>query len=154
MSNNPKNLLLSVILEGRFFYGYAVLRQTTRQRERASLCFADYKTTSQRDNKWGGSQNYGITELQNLLLSAILEGRFFYGFAVLRRGLRYATPDYETTSQQDNEWRLRKATLKLRQTTRLLVNKTTSASLRFADNGQQNLGFVALRQTTTLTCSL
>ena len=48
-----------------------------------------------------------LAELQNLLLSAILEGRFFYGFALLRRGLRYATPDYETTSQQDNEWRLR-----------------------------------------------
>ena len=48
-------------------------------------------------------------------------------------GLRCASPDYETTGQQDNEWRLRKATLVLRQTTRLRVNETTSgASQGFA----------------------
>ena len=63
------------------------------------------------------------------------------GFALLRRttrqqvnkttsgaslGLRVATPDYETTSPQDNKWRLRLSFALLRRTTRLLVNKTTS----------------------------
>ena len=39
---------------------------------------------------------------------------------------------------------LRRASLVLRQTTRLLVNKTTSgASQGFVDNGQQNLGFAS-----------
>ena len=49
---------------------------------------------------------------------------------------------------------LRRASLVLRQTTRLLVNKTTSGASPTTDNRQQNLGFAALRQTTTLTCSL
>ena len=55
--------------------------------------------------------------------------RYAEGFAALRQTtrqlvnkttsgasleLRVATPDYETTSQQDNKWRLRKATLTLR----------------------------------------
>ena len=44
----------------------------------------------------------------------------------LRWGYAKATPDYETTSQQDNEWRLRKVA---------------------PDNGQQNLGFATLRRT-------
>ena len=54
-----------------------------------------------------------------------------------RMGFAGATPDYETTSQQENEWGF----------ARLRRQRTT-------DNGQRNLGFAALRQTTTSTCSL
>ena len=32
------------------------LRQTTRQRVNETLAAPDYKTTSQRDNEWGGSR--------------------------------------------------------------------------------------------------
>ena len=50
------------------------LRQTTRQLVNEILAAPDNKTTSQRDNEWGGS----------------------------RLWLRNATPDYKTTSQRDN----------------------------------------------------
>ena len=103
-----QNLLLSVILEGRFFLWLRCASpdyETTSNRfAKATLSFADNETTSQQDNEWD-----------------------------------FASPDYETTSQQDYKWdfasqtsdkshetkgRLRLAS----QTTRLLVNKTTSGA--------------------------
>ena len=100
------------------------LRRTTRQRVNettsgASLCFADYKTTSQRDNEWGFAalrRIYGVTDLRN--------------YGELRFGFAGASPDYETTSN-----RFAKATLSFAD------NETTSQQ----DN---EWGFAALRQTT------
>ena len=54
--------------------GYALLRRTTRLLVNETMATPDNKTTSQRDNEWGGS----------------------------RLWLRGAAPDNKTTSQRDN----------------------------------------------------
>ena len=71
-----------------------------------------------------------LAKLQNLLLSVILEGRFFYGFAGDSPELRRASPDHETTSQQDNEWGY--AALRRIYGIMDLRNYGTGATLRYA----------------------